>query len=50
MALGELTLGEMLFYGGIAGTVFFVLLFVVLWLVYEKKKKKLIRKIEQEYS
>ncbi len=50
MVLGELTMGEMLFYGGIAGTAFFALLFVILWFVFERKKKKLIKKIEQEYS
>ncbi len=46
----ELTMGQLLFYGGIAGTAFFGLLFVVLWFVYEGKKKRLIRKIEQEFS
>lgn len=46
--LTELTMGELMFYGGIAGIVFFGLLFVILWLVYEWRKKRLIRKIEQD--
>jgi len=40
--------GELLFYGGMVGTALFGLLFVLSWVVYEKKKKKLIEKIEQE--
>ncbi len=45
-----MTMGEILFYGGIAGTAFFGLLFVLLWFIYEGKKKRLIKKIEQELS
>lgn len=44
----EMTFGEILFYGGIAGTAFFGLLFVVLWFVFEGKKKRLIKRIEQD--
>lgn len=43
-----MTTGQLLFYGGIAGVILFGILFVVSWAVYEKKKKNLIRKIEQE--
>lgn len=45
-----MTTGQILFCGGIAGTVFFALLFVVSWVIYEKKKKSLLKKIEQELS
>lgn len=43
-----MTAGQLLFYGGIAGVVLFGILFVLSWVVYEKKKKKLIKKLEQE--
>ena len=43
-----MTTGQILFYGGIAGMVLFGILFAASWAVYEKKKKKLIRRIEQE--
>ena len=43
-----MTSGQLLFYGGIAGTVLFALLFAALWIVFEKKKKYMIEKIEQE--
>lgn len=46
--LTEMTMGELLFYGGMAGTAFFGLLFVALWFIYEWRKKRLIRKIEQD--
>jgi len=42
------TTGQLLFYGGIAGVVLFGILFILSWAIYEKKKKKLIQKIEQE--
>lgn len=45
-----MTTGQLLFYGGIAGTVLFAILTVVMWVVYENKKKKLLRDIEQEYK
>lgn len=44
-----MTMGEMMFYGGIAGTAVFVILFFALWGVFEKKKKKLRKQIEEEY-
>lgn len=43
-----MTTGQILFYGGIGGTAFFALVFILSWAVFEKKKKKLIRQIEQE--
>lgn len=43
-----MTMGELMFYGGMGGTAVFILLFAVSWAVYERKKKQLIRKIEQE--
>lgn len=43
-----MTTGQLLFYGGIAGAVFFGLLFVISWAVFEKKKKKLMKRIEEE--
>lgn len=43
-----MTTGQILFYGGIAGTVIFALLFVISWAVFEKKKKKLMKQIETE--
>lgn len=45
-----MTMGELLFYGGIGGTALFGLLFVLLWFVYEGKKKRLIKRIEQEFT
>ena len=38
-----------MFYGGIAGAVIFTLLLFILWGIFEKKKKDLKRKIEDEY-
>lgn len=43
-----MTTGELMFYGGIAGTALFAILFVASWAVFERKKKNLLRKIEQE--
>ncbi len=44
-----MTMGELMFYGGIVGTTVFGILFFALWGVFEKKKKKLRRQIEEEY-
>ncbi len=45
-----MTIGQLLFYGGIAGVFIFGILTVVMWTIFEKKKKKLICNIEQEYK
>ncbi len=45
-----MTTGQILFYGGIAGIVIFTLAFIISWASYEKKKKKLIKMIEEEHS
>jgi len=47
--LSELTKGEIMFYGGMAGMAFLILLSIVLALVFARKKKKLIKKIEEEF-
>lgn len=44
------TTGEVLFYAGIAGTAVSILLLVILMPIFSCEKKKLIRKIEAEYS
>lgn len=44
-----MTTGQILFYGGSVGVALFGLLTIVMWIVYEKKKKKLLQDIEQEY-
>ena len=44
----NITTGEMFFYGGIAGTVLFSILFIVTWAGYNRKKKKMVAKIEDE--
>lgn len=46
----RMTTGQILFYGGIAGTVLFAVLFVVTWVMFEKKKKKLMGEIEKEHT
>lgn len=45
-----MTTGQLMFYSGIAGTLIFIVLLIVSWSVFEAKKKKLIRKIEQELN
>ena len=44
-----MTLGQIMFYGGIAGTVIFAILAAVVWTVFEKKKRRLLRNIEREH-
>ena len=43
-----MTEGQILFYGGIAGTAVFAVLVVIVWSIFEKKKKQLLKKIEDE--
>lgn len=43
-----MTVGQMMFYGGIAGIAVFAVLAVVVWMIYEKKKKQILKTIEQE--
>lgn len=45
----RMTTGQLMFYGGIAGTLIFLILLFAVWGSYEKKKKKLRRQIESEY-
>lgn len=50
MNISDLTVGEMMFYGGIAG---FILLFIVLIImlnVFKYSRKKLAKKIETEFD
>lgn len=49
MTLSELTQGEWMFYGGIAGAVALVLLSIMLIIVFHKKKKKLLKRIEEDF-
>lgn len=46
----SLTYGQMLFYGGIAGAVLFAVLFFVLWGIFENKRRKMMKKIDDEYQ
>lgn len=43
-----MTNGEMLFYGGLIGVVLFSILFIVTWAGYNRKKRKMSAKIEDE--
>ena len=43
-------LGELLFYGGIAGVALFALAGLICWLVLRKKGRALLRAIETEYQ
>ncbi len=43
-------LGELMFYGGIAGFVLFALIGLVCWLVLRRKGKNLLHAIETEYE
>lgn len=43
-----MTTGQIMFYGGIAGMVVFILWAIVIWTTFENKKKKLLKEIEEE--
>ncbi|MDF2539878.1 MAG: hypothetical protein K0S76_2899 [Herbinix sp.] len=45
----ELTTGEFLFYGGIAGGIALFLFSILLMIFYRFRKKKLLKKIQDEY-
>ncbi|MBQ5320062.1 MAG: hypothetical protein J6K17_13305 [Oscillospiraceae bacterium] len=44
------TTGSMLFYGGIIGAVFSVVLSLILIPIFSASKKKMLKKIESEYK
>ena len=44
-----LTIGQLMFYGGIAGAVLFTVLAIVVWTLYERRKRKLLKAIENEF-
>lgn len=44
-----MTLGQIMFYGGIVGTVFSLLILFLSWGIFEAKKKKIRKQIEEEY-
>lgn len=44
-----MTVGELMFYGGIVACVCSAVLAIVSWTVYEKKKHTLLQEIEREY-
>ena len=46
----DISLSVLLFYGGIAGAVLFVLAGIVCWLVLRKKGRKLRESIDKEYE
>lgn len=43
-----MTQGQLLFYGGIGGIAVFTIMFVLCWIIFDKKKNKLIKKIDSE--
>lgn len=43
-----MTKGQLLFWGGIAGAIIFTVLFAVSWIMFERKKRQLMQKIEEE--
>lgn len=43
-----MTIGQMMFYGGIAGMIVFVIAAAIIWTIFEKKKKKLLSEIREE--
>lgn len=45
-----MTVGEISFYGGIAGMIFSAVLWIISMYLFRKKRKKLIKEIEQEYE
>jgi|GEM_PF-3477562 len=49
MTLSELTKGEMMLYGGIVGIVLLVILSIMLVAAFRKQKKKLLKRIEEDY-
>ena len=42
-----MTKGQLMFYGGMIGVVVFLLLAIIVWNVYEKKKARLLKEIEE---
>lgn len=44
----EMNIGIFMFYGGIIGTIFFLILLVIMIATIRKKRKKLIEKIQNE--
>lgn len=43
-----MTQGQLLFYGGMGGIVVFTIMFILCWVIFDKKKAKLIKKIDNE--
>jgi len=46
----ELTLGEMLFYGGIAGMIIVAVVTIIVFLVLSNSQKRLRRKLNEDYG
>lgn len=44
-----MTIGQILFFGGIAAMVIFIFAAIAAWTVFEKKKKRLLSEIKEEF-